>query len=126
MSVSFIAQAQDGFATKREPCLCAQMSEHFGAFVRGERTDWEDGPEAPKRRSAMRKFSEKDYKETRYGFDWGAAKIERVASHGGHLWIDVRTPRQVLEIRVTPTGLIRIVGHGSRDKMRPEPKSLDE
>jgi len=41
MSVTFYAMTQDGFATKREPCLCAQMSEHFGAFVMGERTDWE-------------------------------------------------------------------------------------
>lgn len=41
MSVTFTADTRDGFATKREPCLCAQMSDHFGAFVRGERTDFE-------------------------------------------------------------------------------------
>lgn len=41
MSVSFYAMTAEPYAEKREPCLCAQMSEHFGAFVRGERTDWE-------------------------------------------------------------------------------------
>lgn len=41
MSVTFRANTRDGFTTKREPCLCAQMSDHFGAFVRGERTDFE-------------------------------------------------------------------------------------
>lgn len=47
------------------------------------------------------------FEVTRYGFSWGAADIVRIASHRGHVMIEVRTPRARLMIRVTPTGLIR-------------------
>jgi hypothetical protein len=45
--------------------------------------------------------------ETKYGFTWGKAKVERIASHKGYLFLGVTTPRDQLEIRITPTGLIR-------------------
>jgi hypothetical protein len=47
--------------------------------------------------------------ETRYGFRWGPVDIERTASDpkwGVVLYL--RTPRQCIEVRVTPTGLFRI------------------
>ena len=44
---------------------------------------------------------------TQFGFDWGAAKVERVCQHKGEVILSVKTPRQELEIRVTPSGLIR-------------------
>lgn len=47
------------------------------------------------------------YRETRYGFEWGAAKVHRVASHQGYVAICITTPREVLHVRVTPSGLIR-------------------
>ena len=47
--------------------------------------------------------------ETTYGFSWGNASVERVASHNGHRIIAIVTPRGRLEVRVTPSGLIRPV-----------------
>ena len=47
------------------------------------------------------------YRETRYGFEWGAATVERQISHKGAVQFVVVTPRQELTIYVTPTGLIR-------------------
>ena len=48
-----------------------------------------------------------DLHETPYGFNWGHTQVERVASHMGHQILSVETPRERLEIRCTPTGLIR-------------------
>ena len=46
-------------------------------------------------------------KVTQFGFDWGPAKVERICQHRGEVIMAVKTPRQELEIRVTPSGLIR-------------------
>lgn len=49
------------------------------------------------------------YRETRYGFEWGPLVISRVMSDDGWgVMVEIRTPRQSLNIRVTPSGLIRI------------------
>lgn len=48
------------------------------------------------------------YRETRYGFEWGAAKVSRCASHKGHVVLTVVTPKERLDIRVTPSGLIKL------------------
>lgn len=45
--------------------------------------------------------------ETPHGFRYGPALVERMYSHKGHLWLQIKTDRETLEIRVTPTGLIR-------------------
>lgn len=45
---------------------------------------------------------------TRYGFEYGAAKVSRLASHKGYVVVGFETPRQRLDITVTPTGLIRV------------------
>ena len=47
------------------------------------------------------------YRETTYGFEYGAARIERTASDKGYVFLTVVTPRRTMEIVVTPTGLIR-------------------
>ena len=47
-------------------------------------------------------------KITQYGFQFGAAKVERFASHKGYVVIGLTTPKQRLEIIVTPTGIVRL------------------
>lgn len=42
-----------------------------------------------------------------YGFRYGAVRVERCGSHLGHVFLTLYTPRQQLEVRITPTGLIR-------------------
>ena len=44
---------------------------------------------------------------TIYGFDWGNARVVRACEDKGYRQLFVLTPRQVLTIVVTPTGLIR-------------------
>jgi len=45
---------------------------------------------------------------TNYGFQFEAALVERLASYKGYAIVGVKTPRQRLEITVTPSGLIRV------------------
>lgn len=45
---------------------------------------------------------------TQYGFQFGAALVERLASHKGYAIVGVKTPKQRLEITITPSGLIRV------------------
>ena len=47
-------------------------------------------------------------KATQYGFIWGAATVERVTDHNGHVVIAIKTPRETMILRVTPSGLIRV------------------
>lgn len=47
-------------------------------------------------------------RRTEYGFEFGPAKVERAWSHQGHVGIMIHTGKQLLNIRVTPTGLIRV------------------
>jgi hypothetical protein len=57
---------------------------------------------------------------TQYGFDWGAATVERWASDEKKGWIVIglRTPRHKdgLQIHVTRTGKVRIFGNHSEWK----------
>ncbi len=53
-----------------------------------------------------------DCTETKYGFKWGLATIERHVEWKGHIILSVETPRETLQIRVTPTGYIRLDGGG--------------
>lgn len=46
--------------------------------------------------------------QTRYGFKFGATEVERLASQAGYVIIGLKTPRQRVDITVTPTGLIRV------------------
>ena len=56
------------------------------------------------------------YRETRFGFEYGAAAVERACSHNGYVVILVKTPHQWLEVQVTPAG--RVI----RTKQFPAPK----
>jgi len=48
------------------------------------------------------------YKETTYGFSWGPVTVERCISHKGHVVLSLKTPRDDVEVHVTPTGLVRV------------------
>ena len=47
---------------------------------------------------------------TQYGFNFGAAKVERIASDDKRQWvvIGVETPKEILHIYVTKTGKVNI------------------
>lgn len=45
---------------------------------------------------------------TSYGFQFGPAVVERLASHDGYVVVGIKTQRQRLDITITPTGLIRV------------------
>lgn len=63
------------------------------------------------------------YAETTYGFEWGAAKIERwVSEDDGSVVIGVTTKRETLDIRITPTGFIR-VGKPKKQPKEKEPSA---
>ena len=49
--------------------------------------------------------------ELTYGFDWGGIEVTRAVSHGGYKILHISTARRILEVVVTPTGLIRIQEH---------------
>ena len=45
---------------------------------------------------------------TKYGFQFGPALVERLASHKGYVIVGIKTEKQTLEVTVTPTGLLRL------------------
>ena len=50
------------------------------------------------------------YNETRFGFEWGAARVSRAMCDARQGWvvIDLETPRQILQIFVSRAGRVRI------------------
>jgi hypothetical protein len=50
------------------------------------------------------------YKETPYGFEWGAAIVERCFSDSKKGWVTllVRTKKDELQVYVTKTGKVRV------------------
>ena len=50
------------------------------------------------------------YLETKYGFEYGAAIVERTASdeHKGWVLLTVKTPKTELQVYVTKTGKVRV------------------
>lgn len=47
--------------------------------------------------------------DTQYGFTWGPVEVTRLASDPkAGVFIGIKTPRQSIQIRITPSGLIRI------------------
>lgn len=46
--------------------------------------------------------------DTRFGFSWGPVKVERFTEHRGSVYLTLSTARQLVDVRVTPSGLIRI------------------
>jgi len=51
-----------------------------------------------------------EYKELKYGFKYGAAKVTRLFSDEKKGWVTlgVETPKSVIQVYVTKTGKIRI------------------
>ena len=51
-----------------------------------------------------------NYQQTKYGFDYGSAKIERKCSDDKKGWvcIGIETPKATLSVYVTKTGKVRI------------------
>jgi hypothetical protein len=56
----------------------------------------------------LRKAEWPSLKATNYGFIWGPVEVERSISTPNMWLLTLRTDRQILEVRVTPTGLIRV------------------
>jgi hypothetical protein len=56
------------------------------------------------------------FEEVRYGFNYGSAEVTRCMSDekAGWVYLDVKTPRDAIQIYVTKTGKIRVwrVGKG--------------
>jgi len=50
----------------------------------------------------------------RYGFSWGAAKVERLASSVKEGWIilGITTPKEDMQVYVTKTGKVRVWSPG--------------
>lgn len=59
-----------------------------------------------------------NYAETRYGFEYGAAKVKRLFScdRTGAVWIGVSSDKGEIQIRVTRTGRISAGGFTPYDK----------
>jgi len=54
-------------------------------------------------------MSSYELRETPFGFEWGPVSIERLVSDDGWgVMFSVKTPREKMDIRVTPSGLIRL------------------
>ena len=52
-----------------------------------------------------------DYKHerTRFGFNWGPVTVERATSDRKHgVWLHIRTGKNLVSIRATPSGLLRV------------------
>jgi hypothetical protein len=64
-----------------------------------------------------------NYEETKYGFNWGAARIERCISDDKKGWIllKLETPRAKLQIYVTKTGKVRV--HNGHCELLPNEKT---
>lgn len=58
------------------------------------------------------------YAETQYGFEWGSAKVERMASwsrkgHGSQVCIGIDTPTNHVQVYVSKTGVVRLFVNGT-------------
>jgi hypothetical protein len=47
---------------------------------------------------------------TQYGMRWKQAEVIRATEHKGHIVFQIRTRKQLMSVRVTPSGLIKIDG----------------
>ena len=49
------------------------------------------------------------YRQTNYGFEYGAAKVSRVCSDYKKGWVvlEISTPRALVQVYVTRTGMIK-------------------
>jgi hypothetical protein len=51
-----------------------------------------------------------NYKETKYGFEYGAAEVARFCSDEKKGWVTlgIKTPRDEIQVYVTKTGKVRV------------------
>ena len=63
-----------------------------------------------------------NFAETKYGFEWGAAKVERLCSDDKKGWVclGVETRKHRLQIIITKTGKIRV--HDYSNELLPPKK----
>ena len=46
---------------------------------------------------------------TQYGFKYGAAEVTRIHSDDkGAVWIEIKSEKNAVQVRITKTGLIRV------------------
>jgi len=59
------------------------------------------------------------FRPTTYGFEYGSAKIERLASDSKQGWvvIEIRTPKAMLQVYVTKTGKMRLKDALTREEI---------
>jgi len=65
-----------------------------------------------------------NYKETQYGFEYGAATLERKCSDDKKGWVclGIETPRATLSVYVTKTGKVRIHDQKTGQELLPANK----
>lgn len=59
------------------------------------------------------------YAETRFGFEYGAAKVERMFSDKGTVHIRICSKRCELIVYITRTGLMRVYRDNPRRELKP-------
>lgn len=74
-----------------------------------------DGSESP---NDVVDFYEIHYNETSFGFEYGAASVIRLHSdkNTGSVVIEVKTPKQTIQVYVTKTGKMRLFKNGEEIK----------
>ena len=70
----------------------------------------------PTKQASLDEHGDVRCEETPHGFKFGAASItrlhaERNGERKGDVWMQLETPRGKFEIRVSPSGHVRIWGH---------------
>lgn len=67
------------------------------------------------------------YEETKFGFNYGAAEIERCCSDEKKGWVVLRikTPREDLQIYVTKTGKVRVHNKNKKELLPKKNLILD-
>jgi hypothetical protein len=63
-----------------------------------------------------------EYKETNYGFQYGAAEIARLFSDDKRGWVvfGIDTPKTSIQVYVTKTGKLRVWDSGGGEWVRPK------
>ena len=61
-----------------------------------------------------------NYKETKYGFEYGSAEIERMCSDKKKGWVVLRlkTPKKQFQLYITKTRKVRIFDESDKDGMK--------
>ncbi len=59
-----------------------------------------------------------NYKELKYGFEYGCAQIERLFSDNKNGWVTlgITTPKSKIQVYITKTGKVRVYKDGAEIK----------